>query len=153
MINICTIFPSVYKSGQKDSFYGSFYLLIKIPMVADENRFEASIHAPKALSAVLSVLSFKTIALCVITADGLSLSVQDSKAMQASVFLPAPWFENYRLNGPIAPFSFDIKVLDSCLSLVGKDQDAPMLDIQSQTAHSSIKLSYPSQGGELQLLY
>jgi hypothetical protein len=99
--------------------------------------------------------------------------------MQGNAYLSKDWFQSYSLNTTDQiDFSFDIKVLDSCMNLLGKDDCSDNYQSQGQnqfsqtfnsyqsqtyrsqqTNHkpptrinSSFKLSYPPEGGELKLI-
>jgi hypothetical protein len=96
--------------------------------------------------------------------------------MQGNAYLSKDWFQSYSLNTTDQiHFSFDIKVLDSCMNLLGKEDGSDNYQNQSQNQYSqafkshqsqsqqtnhrpptrtnsSFKLSYPPEGGELKLM-
>lgn len=108
---------------------------------------------------------------CVISHEGMLLQVQESKSMQANAYLPREWFQSgYRINfEEHIEAVLDMKTLDSCICLMGKDQQSPENDNHSQAfrnqpfrsqfinsnlpSNSLIKVIYPQEGGELVLRY
>ena len=72
--------------------------------------FSGRISSAKTLASILGALSFRSRAICCITAEGLTVSVQDSKCTQANAYFTAAFFDEYALRGPDLQFCLDVKV-------------------------------------------
>ncbi|KAH9272412.1 hypothetical protein BASA83_005218 [Batrachochytrium salamandrivorans] len=123
---------------------------------------------------ILRAISFKQKAYCTIAAEGMRLTAEDSRTVQAKAYLPKSLFREFKLsdNTTLDPdeelsFMVDIRMLTDCLSIFGAQQQPGSSstngdDYMQQPQHTSyatqqsspvsLQLSYPRNGGELTLI-
>ncbi|EGF81803.1 hypothetical protein BATDEDRAFT_87254 [Batrachochytrium dendrobatidis JAM81] len=135
--------------------------------------FIASLRSVAPFVTILRAISFKQKAYCTIAAEGMRLTAEDSRTVQAKAYLPKSLFREFKLSDGSAltpdeelSFMVDIRVLTDCLTIFGAQQqpggysneDLPQQQPQQashigiQSSPVSLQLSYPKGGGELTLM-
>ncbi|KAH6573569.1 hypothetical protein BASA50_004035 [Batrachochytrium salamandrivorans] len=136
--------------------------------------FIASLRSVAPFVTILRAISFKQKAYCTIAAEGMRLTAEDSRTVQAKAYLPKSLFREFKLsdNTTLDPdeelsFMVDIRMLTDCLSIFGAQQQPGSSstngdDYMQQPQHTSyatqqsspvsLQLSYPRNGGELTLM-
>ncbi|KAH9248231.1 hypothetical protein BASA81_014152 [Batrachochytrium salamandrivorans] len=109
------------------------------------------LHKCRPLVTILRAISFKQKAYCTIAAEGMRLTAEDSRTVQAKAYLPKSLFREFKLsdNTTLDPdeelsFMVDIRMLTDCLSIFGAQQQPVFAGF--------LQLSYPRNGGELTLM-
>ncbi|KAF4516869.1 hypothetical protein B566_EDAN014367 [Ephemera danica] len=114
----------------------------------DESNYQlvVKIDNVKNIYFLLKAISFQEKATCFATDNGLKITVEDLKCIQANAFIQVEIFQEYHLNdsdGPVT-FSLDLNVLLECLNIFG-----------AATLHNvstALKLCYRGHGYPVQLL-
>ncbi|XP_064621085.1 cell cycle checkpoint protein RAD1-like isoform X2 [Lineus longissimus] len=96
------------------------------------------------MSSVLKAINFKDTATIFASPNGLKVTVEDSKCVQANAFLQNSVFQEYTINEEQATFKINLTVLLDCLLIFGA---SPLPGIQT-----ALKLSYDGYGTPLILM-
>ncbi|KAL7831822.1 hypothetical protein AOLI_G00293700 [Acnodon oligacanthus] len=79
----------------------------------------ASLDNARNLSNILKAISFKDHAIFNATQNGLKVTVEDSKCLQANAFIQADIFQEFTLKEDIVGFQVNLTVLLDCLTIFG----------------------------------
>ncbi|XP_002736203.1 cell cycle checkpoint protein RAD1-like [Saccoglossus kowalevskii] len=79
----------------------------------------AKLDNARNMSNILKAIHFKEMATVFATANGIKVTVEDSKCIQANSFLQAGIFQEFILREESATFKIDITVLLECLNIFG----------------------------------
>ena len=93
------------------------------------------------LSLMLKAIHFKDIATVCATENGLRVTVEDAKCVQANAFVQAQTFQDYTITEDSVIFCINFDVLLECLNIVGC----------SPPSVSALKMTYKSYGSPLVL--
>ncbi|KAI4886513.1 hypothetical protein NFI96_024877 [Prochilodus magdalenae] len=85
----------------------------------DEYILVASLDNARNLSNVLKAISFKDHAIFNATQNGLKVTVEDSKCLQANAFIQADIFQEFTLKEDVVGFQVNLTVLLDCLTIFG----------------------------------
>ncbi|XP_064392119.1 LOW QUALITY PROTEIN: cell cycle checkpoint protein RAD1-like [Halichondria panicea] len=98
----------------------------------------------RVLASILKAISFREKATCFISSNGLKMTVEQAKCVQASAFIQSSLFRQFQYS-PDYPsvFVISLSALIECLSIFGPT--AP-------DAHTALKMSYAGKGHPLSLL-
>ncbi|XP_077354713.1 cell cycle checkpoint protein RAD1 [Festucalex cinctus] len=79
----------------------------------------ASLDNARNLSNILKAIAFKDHALFTATPNGLKVTVEDSKCLQANAFIQAEIFQEFTLKEDLVGLQINLTVLLDCLSIFG----------------------------------
>ncbi|KAJ8338976.1 hypothetical protein SKAU_G00357620 [Synaphobranchus kaupii] len=85
----------------------------------DQYILVASLDNVRNLSNILKAISFKDHALFNATPNGLKVTVEDSKCLQANAFIQAEIFQEYTIQEDSVSFQVNLTVLLDCLTIFG----------------------------------
>ncbi|KAL6471115.1 hypothetical protein MHYP_G00197650 [Metynnis hypsauchen] len=85
----------------------------------DEYILVASLDNARNLSNILKAISFKDHAVFNATQNGLKVTVEDSKCLQANAFIQADIFQEFTLKEDVVGFQVNLTVLLDCLTIFG----------------------------------
>jgi len=80
-------------------------------------------------------------AVVVVTSDGLKVTVEDSKCVQANAFIQADMFQQFVLSEEMISFKISLTVLLDCLNIFGSGG--------TPGAHTALKMCYAGRGHPL----
>ncbi|XP_017790528.1 PREDICTED: cell cycle checkpoint protein RAD1-like [Habropoda laboriosa] len=98
----------------------------------------AKVGNPKTIVQLLKAINFKESATCFGTENGLKLTVEDAKCMQASTYIPSHVFEEFNLKEDVI-FRINLTVLVECLCMFWSN-------INSQGSSVAVQLFYKGNG-------
>ncbi|XP_072164089.1 cell cycle checkpoint protein RAD1-like [Diadema setosum] len=112
----------------------------------DQNVFSLRVDNARNVSIVLKAIHFKDRDLATFCAseNGLKVTVEDAKCVQANAFIQANIFQEYYMRDPTATFKINLSVLLDCLNIFGSN---PM-----GGATPALKMSYAGYGSPLLLM-
>ncbi|CAG9559378.1 unnamed protein product [Danaus chrysippus] len=103
--------------------------------------FTASMDSGKTLYNLLKSIQFQECAVFCAMNEGLKLTVEEGKCVQASAYIPADNFTEYHVRDDVdVLFKINISVLTECLNIFGANED------------SSLKMYYRCEGSPLLLV-
>ncbi|XP_034828210.1 cell cycle checkpoint protein RAD1 [Maniola hyperantus] len=103
--------------------------------------FTASMDSGKSLYSLLKAIQFQECAVFCAMSEGLKLTVEEGKCVQASAYVPADNFSEYHVRDDVdVMFKISIAVLTECLNIFGASEE------------SSLKMYYRSEGSPLLLV-
>ncbi|XP_023951198.2 cell cycle checkpoint protein RAD1 [Bicyclus anynana] len=103
--------------------------------------FTASMDSGKTLHSLLKAIQFQESAVFCAMSEGLKLTVEEGKCVQASAYVPADNFTEYHVRDDVdVIFKISIAVLTECLNIFGASEE------------SSLKMYYRSEGSPLLLV-
>ena len=105
----------------------------------------AKMDNAKNLSSLLRAIHFKDVATIFISNNGLKITVEESKYLQASAFVQASVFQEYTFNEESATFRINLTVLIECLHIFGTTKDGG-------GGVTALKMCYGGHGCPLKLL-
>ncbi|XP_019373526.1 PREDICTED: cell cycle checkpoint protein RAD1 [Gavialis gangeticus] len=79
----------------------------------------ASLDKARHLSTMLRAVHFRDVATCVATANGLKVTVESAKCLQASAFIQAGIFQEFVVQEESVTFRINLTVLLDCLTIFG----------------------------------
>lgn len=79
----------------------------------------ASLDNARNLSNILKAITFKDHAIFSATPNGLKVTVEDSKCLQANAFIQAGIFQEYTIKDDLVGFQVNLTVLLDCLNIFG----------------------------------
>ncbi|XP_015194516.1 cell cycle checkpoint protein RAD1 isoform X2 [Lepisosteus oculatus] len=85
----------------------------------DQYVLVASLDNVRSLSNILKAISFKDHSLFTATPNGLKVTVEDSKCLQANAFIQAEIFQDYFIKEDSVGFTVNLTVLLDCLTIFG----------------------------------
>ncbi|XP_043232190.1 cell cycle checkpoint protein RAD1-like isoform X1 [Amphibalanus amphitrite] len=106
-----------------------------------QNVLVAKIDNVKNVSQLLKAVHFKESAVVVVTSDGLKVTVEDSKCVQANAFIQADMFQQFVLSQETLSFKINLSVLLECLNIFGSGGTAG--------ATTALKMCYAGDGHPL----
>uniref|UniRef100_A0A672YYT9 RAD1 homolog (S. pombe) n=1 Tax=Sphaeramia orbicularis TaxID=375764 RepID=A0A672YYT9_9TELE len=81
--------------------------------------FVATLDNARNLSNILRAIAFKDHAIFSATPNGLKVTVEDSKCMQANAFIQAEIFQEFTIREDLVGFQVNLTVLLDCLNIFG----------------------------------
>ncbi|XP_045539106.1 cell cycle checkpoint protein RAD1 [Papilio machaon] len=103
--------------------------------------FTASMESGKILCSLLKAIQFQECAIFCAMTEGLKLTVEEGKCVQASAYVPADNFTEYHVREDVdVMFKISIAVLAECLNIFGSAEE------------SSLKMYYRCEGSPLLLV-
>ncbi|XP_050353084.1 cell cycle checkpoint protein RAD1 [Nymphalis io] len=103
--------------------------------------FTASMDTGKSLYSLLKAIQFQECAVFSAMTEGLKLTVEEGKCVQASAYIPADNFTEYHVRTDVdVMFKISIAVLTECLNIFGASEE------------STLKMYYRSEGSPLLLV-
>ncbi|XP_076175493.1 cell cycle checkpoint protein RAD1 isoform X2 [Ptiloglossa arizonensis] len=93
---------------------------------------------------LLKAINFKESATCFATENGLKVTVEDSKCMQASIYIPSYVFQEFKLKEDVI-FCINLNVLVECLCMFWSN-------INSQGSSVALQLFYKGAGHPVTVL-
>lgn len=81
--------------------------------------FVATLDNARNLSNILKAIAFKDHAIFNVTPNGLKVTVEDSKCMQANAFIQAEIFQEFTIRDDLVGFQVNLTVLLDCLNIFG----------------------------------
>uniref|UniRef100_A0A8C7YQ69 RAD1 homolog (S. pombe) n=1 Tax=Oryzias sinensis TaxID=183150 RepID=A0A8C7YQ69_9TELE len=79
----------------------------------------ASLDNARNLSNILKAITFKDHAVFTATPNGLKVTVEDSKCLQANAFIQTEIFQEFTLKEDLVTFQINLTVLLDCLNIFG----------------------------------
>ncbi|XP_026853450.2 cell cycle checkpoint protein RAD1 isoform X3 [Electrophorus electricus] len=98
---------------------GSMPLSTQSQSESDEYILVASLDNARNLSNILKAISFKDHAIFNATQNGLKVTVEDSKCLQANAFIQADIFQEFTIRQDVIGFQVNLTVLLDCLTIFG----------------------------------
>ncbi|GIY88460.1 cell cycle checkpoint protein RAD1 [Caerostris extrusa] len=80
---------------------------------------EASIDNTRNLALLLKAVHFRDIATVCATSEGLKVTVEDTKSVQANTYIQSSLFHEYNINDQTVIFKVNLNVLLECLNIFG----------------------------------
>ncbi|XP_018009885.1 cell cycle checkpoint protein RAD1 [Hyalella azteca] len=93
---------------------------------------------------LLKTISFRETATVCASANGLKVTVEEGKTLQANAFIQAEFFQDYHIKEEVLTFKINLWVLVECLSIFGSRSSPGM--------SAALKLMYNGHGSPLVLL-
>ncbi|XP_034956857.1 cell cycle checkpoint protein RAD1 [Zootoca vivipara] len=85
----------------------------------EQNVLVASLDNVRNLSTILKAVHFKDHATCFATANGLKVTVENAKSLQANAFIQAGVFQEFTVHEESVMFRINLAVLLDCLTIFG----------------------------------
>uniref|UniRef100_A0A674NQQ1 RAD1 homolog (S. pombe) n=1 Tax=Takifugu rubripes TaxID=31033 RepID=A0A674NQQ1_TAKRU len=85
----------------------------------EQHVFVASLDNARNLSNILKAIAFKDHAIFSATPNGLKVTVEDSKCLQANAFIQADIFQEFTIREDLVGFQINLTVLLDCLNIFG----------------------------------
>ncbi|XP_053264636.1 cell cycle checkpoint protein RAD1 [Podarcis raffonei] len=85
----------------------------------EQNVLVASLDNVRNLSTILKAVHFKDHATCFATANGLKITVENAKSLQANAFIQAGVFQEFTVQEESVMFRINLAVLLDCLTIFG----------------------------------
>ena len=108
--------------------------------------FVAKLDNAKNLSNMLKAIHFKEVATIFISGNGLKVTVEEGKYVQASAFVQSSIFQEYKFSEDSATFQINLSVLLECLHIFGASSS------KDYGSHTALKMCYAGRGTPLKLL-
>uniref|UniRef100_A0A8C4R642 Cell cycle checkpoint protein RAD1 n=1 Tax=Eptatretus burgeri TaxID=7764 RepID=A0A8C4R642_EPTBU len=102
--------------------------------------FVAKLDNVRNFSNILRAVHFKDQAAFCVTANGIKVTVEDSKCMQANAFIQAGIFHEYHVKADSVTFRINLTALLGCLTIFGSS---------SQSGTTAMKMCYRGDGHPL----
>nr|QIC49982.1 cell cycle checkpoint protein RAD1 [Actinia equina] len=96
------------------------------------------------MSNILKAIHFKESATCFVSSNGIKMTVEDAKCVQANAFIQSSVFQEYTFKEESATFRVNLNVLMECLNIFGLSKDSGMC--------AALKLCYKGYGFPLVLM-
>ncbi|XP_028026813.1 cell cycle checkpoint protein RAD1 isoform X2 [Bombyx mandarina] len=108
---------------------------------SSQYHFTASMDSGKTLCSLLKAIQFQESAVFCALPEGLKLTVEEGKCVQASAYIPADNFTEYHVRDDVdVIFKISLAVLAECLNIFGSGEEA------------SLKMYYKCEGSPLLLV-
>lgn len=108
--------------------------------------FVAKLHNAKNLSSMLKAVHFKDVATIFISSNGLKVTVEEGKYVQASAFIQSSIFQEYEFTEDSATFQINLSVLLECLHIFSNSTS------KECGSYTALKICYAGHGTPLKLL-
>jgi len=108
--------------------------------------FVAKLDNAKNLSNMLKAVHFKETATVFLSANGLKVTVEEGKYVQASAFVQSSIFPEYNFEEESATFQINLSVFLECLHIFGASSS------KECGSHTALKMCYAGHGTPLKLL-
>ncbi|CAL1271164.1 unnamed protein product [Larinioides sclopetarius] len=105
---------------------------------------EASIDNTRNLALLLKAIHFRDIATICATSDGLKVTVEDTKSVQANAYIQSSLFHEYNVSDQTVIFKVNLNVLLECLNIFGGKNNPGSI--------TTVKMCYSGYGSPLVLL-
>ncbi|GFW60230.1 cell cycle checkpoint protein RAD1 [Trichonephila clavipes] len=105
---------------------------------------EAAIDNTRNLALLLKAIHFRDIATVCATSDGLKVTVEDTKSVQANAYIQSSLFHEYKVGDQTVIFKVNLNVLLECLNIFGGRNNPGCI--------STVKICYSGYGSPLILL-
>eukprot|EP00794_Sanderia_malayensis_P014016 gene14017-15474_t len=96
------------------------------------------------LTNLLKAIHFKDIATVYLSENGLKITVEDSKYVQASAFVQVQMFQEYSFTEEEGTFQINLAVMLECLNIFGSSKDSG--------TSTALKMCYAGHGSPLKLM-
>ncbi|XP_025091169.1 cell cycle checkpoint protein RAD1-like [Pomacea canaliculata] len=106
--------------------------------------FVAKLDNARNVSTILKAIHFKDMATVFVTAQGLKVTVEDAKCVQANAFVQAAIFHHFLLTQDQVTFKINLSVLIECLTIFGSGT--------GPNTATSVKMCYAGYGSPLVLV-
>ncbi|XP_076815612.1 cell cycle checkpoint protein RAD1-like [Clavelina lepadiformis] len=83
--------------------------------------FNANMNNARNLSHILKAIHFKDTATVFVTENGMKVTVEDAKCIQANAFIQAQVFQDYIIREDSITFCINLDILQECLSIFGSN--------------------------------
>ncbi|KAI8513466.1 PREDICTED: cell cycle checkpoint protein RAD1-like [Branchiostoma belcheri] len=110
----------------------------------DNNILVAKVDNARNISNILKAIHFRDTATVFASSNGLKVTVEESKCVQANAFIQAGVFQEYTIRQDSATFKVNLTVLLECLTIFGSSSAPGM--------NTALKMCYAGYGSPLQLL-
>lgn len=104
----------------------------------EDYAFMARVENARNLSHILKAIHFKDVATVFVTENGLKVTVEDSKCLQANAFIQSSVFDEFEVHED-ATFCISLNVLQECLTIFGSNS----------ISATSLKMLYQGYGSPL----
>lgn len=111
---------------------------------ADDYKLIAKLGSLRTVVHLLKAINFKESATCFATENGLKVTVEDAKCMQASAYIPSSVFEEFNLKEDVI-FKMNLNVLVECLCMFWSN-------INTTGNNVALELFYKGVGNPLTVL-
>ncbi|KAG8184680.1 hypothetical protein JTE90_013073 [Oedothorax gibbosus] len=105
---------------------------------------EASVDNTRNLALLLKAIHFRDIATVCATSDGLKVTVEDTKSVQANAYIQSTLFHEYELSDQTVIFKVNLTVLLECLNIFGGKNNPGSI--------TTVKICYAGYGSPLVLI-
>ncbi|XP_043463821.1 cell cycle checkpoint protein RAD1 isoform X1 [Leptopilina heterotoma] len=111
---------------------------------SEEYKLIAKLGNLKTVVHLLKAINFKSVATCSACENGIKITVEDAKCMQATVYLPISVFQEFVLNEDVI-FQINLNALVDCLCMYWSS-------INTQGSVVALQMSYKGNGNPVVLL-
>ncbi|KAK0166908.1 hypothetical protein PV327_004377 [Microctonus hyperodae] len=115
------------------------FLILKMSTL-DEYKFIAKLENLKTVVQLLRSINFKECATCFCSENGLKVTVEDSKCLQANAYIPINVFREFNLAEDVV-FKINLTVLVECLGMFWSSMTSPTASVGLQLNYKDI--GYP----------
>lgn len=106
---------------------------------------EARMDNSRNLSSILKAVAFREVATCFISSNGLKVTVEQAKCVQANAFIQSNLFQQFLFSSEApAVFKISLSALIECLNIFGSSSNPE--------SHTALKMCYAGHGHPLTLL-
>jgi len=109
-----------------------------------QHLFTARMDNARNLTNVLKAIHFKDAATVFLSDNGLKITVEDSKYVQASAFVQSSLFQDFQFQEENAVFKINLAVMLECLSIFGSSKES--------SSFTALKMCYDGHGSPLKLM-
>ncbi|KXJ27827.1 cell cycle checkpoint protein RAD1 [Exaiptasia diaphana] len=104
----------------------------------------AKLDNARNMSNILKAVHFKDSATCFVSSNGIKVTVENAKCVQANAFIQSNLFQEYTFKEESATFRINLNVLMECLNIFGSSKDSGCF--------TTLKLCYKGYGFPLVLM-
>uniref|UniRef100_H2YAI2 Cell cycle checkpoint protein RAD1 n=1 Tax=Ciona savignyi TaxID=51511 RepID=H2YAI2_CIOSA len=99
-------------------------MVLRSQTVDEDFALNACIENARNVSHILKAIHFKDTATIFATENGLKVTVEDSKCIQANAFIQDQVFQEYSIRDEALTFQINLDILQECLSIFGSTNSA-----------------------------
>ncbi|EDO28618.1 predicted protein [Nematostella vectensis] len=104
----------------------------------------AKLDNARNMTTLLKAVHFKESATCFVSSNGIKVTVEDAKCLQANAFIQSDIFQEYIFKEESATFRVNLNVLLECLNIFGSSKDS--------SSTTALKMCYKGYGNPLILM-
>ncbi|EDO32797.1 predicted protein [Nematostella vectensis] len=104
----------------------------------------AKLDNARNMTTLLKAVHFKESATCFVSSNGIKVTVEDAKCLQANAFIQSDIFQEYIFKEESATFRVNLNVLLECLNIFGLSKDS--------SSTTALKMCYKGYGNPLILM-